>query len=86
MYLLVILVFFIAGMAVAGISGVAEGAGLAGGAIVFFYGAITAATAFIVSLFVANKAKPDVILSINKVLGGLLLVAICLLVYRLSRL
>ena len=62
MYLLVIPVFFIEGMAIAGLSGVAEGAGLAGGgAIVFFYGVITAIIAFILALFVAHKTKFEII-------------------------
>ncbi len=82
MYLLVILVFFIAGMTFAGVFGVAEGKGLAGGAIVFFYGVTTAIIAFILALFVAHNAKLGTIIKINKIFGILFFLAACLFVYR----
>ena len=82
MYLLVILVFLLAGITIAGASGVAKGQGLAGGAIVFFYGVITATIAFIIVLFVAYKAKPKTIIKINKIFGILFFLAACLVVYR----
>ncbi len=82
MYLLVVLVFFMAGMTLAGVSGVAKGQGLAGGAIVFFYGVFTAIIAFIISLFVAYKTTIKRIIKINKIFVVLLLVAVCLFVYR----
>ncbi len=82
MYLLVVLVFFIAGMTIAGISGVAEGAGLAGGAIVLFYGLIAAILAFILALFVAHKTQIETIIKINKIFGILFFLAACLFVYR----
>ena len=82
MYLLVILVFLLAEMTIAGASGVAKGQGLAGGAIVFFFGVITATIAFIIVLFVAYKAKPKTIIKINKIFGILFFLAACLVVYR----
>ncbi len=82
MYVLIILVFFMAGMTLAGVSGAAKGQGLAGGAIVFFYGVITAIIAFILSLFVAYKAKVSTVIKINKIFGMLFLIAACLFVYR----
>ena len=82
MYLLVILVFFMAGMTIAGVMGVAEGQGLAGGAIVFFYGVITAIIAFILALFIGHNAKLVTIIKINNIFGILLLLGACLFVYR----
>ena len=82
MYLLVILVFFMVWTTIAGVTGAGKGQGLAGGAIVFFYGVNTAIIAFVASLFVANKAKVGNIIKINKYLGILLLIAICLITYR----
>jgi uncharacterized protein YacL len=77
-YLLSTLVFFILGMSFAGITGAAENQGLAGGAIVVFYGIITAILAFVVSLFVAYRAKLQFVVLSNKVLSILLL---CLLIF-----
>ena len=82
LYLLVILVFFMVGMTIAGVSGVADGQGLAGGAILFFYGVITAIIAFILSLFIAHNAKIGTILKIDKILGIVFFLAACLFVYR----
>jgi prolipoprotein diacylglyceryltransferase len=83
MYLLIILVFFMAGMTIAGVTGVAEGQGPAGGAIVFMYGVFTSIISFIISLFVAYKAKINTIKKINKIFGILLLVAGSLFAYRI---
>ena len=82
MYLLVILVFFMAGMVLAGTAGAAKGQGLAGGSIIFGYGVFAAFIAFIVSLFVVHKAKINTIVKINKIFGILLLIAVCLIIYR----
>ena len=82
MYLLVIFVFFMAGMTIAGVFGVAKGQGLAGGAIIFMYGIITAIIALILSLFLVNKAKIGTIIKINKFLGILFFLAVCLFIYR----
>lgn len=84
MYMLTLLLFFIVGMTIAGVTGVAKNQGLAGGAIVFFYGIITAIIAFIVALFVAFKTTPETILKINKILGVLLLLALCGIGYRIA--
>jgi hypothetical protein len=85
MYVLVILVFFMAGMTITGISGVAKGQGLAGGAIVFFYGVVTAIIAFILSLFVAYKMQIGTIIKINKILGIIFIFAACLFTYRVIK-
>lgn len=68
-YLLIILVFFAIGILYAGLTGAAEGQGLAGGAIVFFYGIISAFLAFIFSLFVVYKVEYRTIVIANRVLG-----------------
>jgi len=82
LYFLVILLFFLGGMAIAGVTDAAKGQGLAGGAIVFMYGVIMAIIAFIISLFVTYNANFKTIIRINKILGILLLLAICLVVFR----
>jgi phosphoglycerol transferase MdoB-like AlkP superfamily enzyme len=81
-YLLTILVFFVLGMLLAGLSGVAEGQGLAGGAIVFFYGIVSAFLAFIVSLFIAFKAKHKTVVVLNKILAILLFVFAVYITFR----
>jgi len=83
MYLLVIIIFFMAGMTLAGVSGVADGQGLAGGAIVFFYGVISAIIAFMFSLFVVYKTKIITVIKINKILGVVFLLAVCIFIYRI---
>lgn len=83
MYFLAFLLFFIIGMSIAGFTGAAKGQGLASGAIVFFYGVITATTALGISLIVAFKSQIKDIIKINKILGFLLLLAFCFLTYRI---
>jgi len=77
-YLLSLLVFFIIGIIVAGLSGAAENQGLAGGAIVVFYGIVSALLAFVVSLFLAYRAKFQFVVLSNKILFILLL---CLVIF-----
>lgn len=82
MYLLVFLIFFIVGMTFAGVAEVAKGQGLAGGAVVVFYGFYTAIIALVISLFIAHKTSEDTIIKINKIFGILLLIAVCMVIYR----
>ncbi len=84
LYILVIPVFFIIGAALAGISGVAADQGLAGGAIVFFYGIITALGALIISLLIAYKSDYSSLIRLNKILGITCLLVIGLFVYFVS--
>lgn len=81
-YLLTILIFFVLGMLLAGLGGAAEGQGLAGGAIVFFYGIVSTFLAFIVSLFIAFKAKLKTVLVLNKILAILLFVLSVYITFR----
>lgn len=82
-YFFMILVFFIAGMYYAGITGAAEGQGLAGGAIVLGYGVITAFIALLVSFVVAYYTPREVIVRINQVLGVIFLIFVAITAYRL---
>lgn len=82
MYVLVGLVFFVVGAAVSGVADVAKGQGLAGGAIVVYYGIVTAIVAFIASLFIAYKTSNDAVVRINKIFGVLLLLVVCIVVFR----
>ncbi|WP_191858863.1 hypothetical protein [Hanstruepera ponticola] len=69
LYLLASITFFFLGMFYAGITDAAKGQGLAGGAIVFGYGIISAFFALLISIFLAYKASRKAILTVNKVLG-----------------
>ncbi len=68
-YLLSILVFFLLGMSLAGITSAVAGQGLAGGAILFFYGIVTAFLAFIVSIVIAYRVKLKTITLLNKMIA-----------------
>ncbi len=81
-YLLSSFLFFFIGMVLAGISGVAKGQGLAGGAIILGYGVMSGAIALIASIILAIYLKPSTIYFLNKVLGGIAAIAMLFLVYR----
>lgn len=68
LYLFSFMVFFMAGMLYTGITGAAEGQGLAGGAIVFMNGLSFAVAAFIVAVFAVNYAAPGSVRITNIIL------------------
>ncbi|MDR9367050.1 MAG: hypothetical protein RI575_17070 [Balneolaceae bacterium] len=82
-YFFMIVVFFFAGVYYAGITGAAEGQGLAGGAIVLGYGVITAFIALLVSFFIAYYTPREVIVRGNQVLGVIFLIFIAITAYRI---
>ncbi|MEL7002613.1 MAG: hypothetical protein AAFN93_07735 [Bacteroidota bacterium] len=82
-FLSVIMSFFI-GLLLAKVLGAGKGQMLAGGAIVLFYGIISAGVGFIASIFLAYELKTAVIIQLNKILGLLLVVIISWGSYKLS--
>lgn len=64
-----VIVFFFRGVYYEGITGAAEGQGLAGGAIVLGYGVITAFVALLISFIIAYHAPHEIVVKINQVLG-----------------
>lgn len=82
-YFFMIVVFFFAGVYYAGITGAAEGQGLAGGAIVLGYGVITAFVALLVSFIIAYHAPREIIVKVNQVLGVIFLIFIAITAYRI---
>ena len=83
LYFLSILVFFFVGASGAGFLGLAEGQGLAGGAIIFMYGVFTAVLAFISALILSYNASIPNIIKANKILGIVLLFFGAFLTYRI---
>lgn len=83
LYLLSILVFFFVGASGAGILGLAEGQGLAGGAIIFMYGVFVAALALISALIFGHNATIPNIIKVNKILGIVLLLFVAFFTYRI---
>ncbi|MEZ5059139.1 MAG: phage holin family protein [Saprospiraceae bacterium] len=73
-YLLALLDFFLLGLFLAGITGAGEGQGLAGGAIVLFYGIIGAGLALVVAIYLAIVTNLNFIKTANKILGALFIV------------
>jgi len=74
-YLLMLLTFFVVGLYIAGLVDAGKGQGLAGGAIVFGYGVISAGIAFVLSFFIAHLLPHKIL----KILNWLLLVLFILL-------
>lgn len=73
-YVLALICFFFIGLFIAKNTGAGENQGLAGGAIVLFYGIVTAGIALIVSFLAAYSLELKYIITLNKILGALLLV------------
>lgn len=84
LYLLTVLVFFVAGLLVAKITEAGKGQMLAGGAIVLFYGVVSSGLAFIASLFVARSAETRTVVKMNKILGAVFIVLAIVIAYNLS--
>jgi hypothetical protein len=82
-YFFMVLVFFFAGVYFAGLTGAAEGQGLAGGAIILGYGVIAAFFALLFSVFMAYSVQRDHIVRINKILGIIFLIFIAITTYRI---
>lgn len=78
-----IIIFFISGVYVAGITGAAEGQGLAGAAIVLGYGVITATIAFILSVILVQYVEKKTIIQANKILGVIFLIFAGITAYRI---
>ena len=83
MYIMAIPVFFMLGMAFGAWIGAAEGQGLAGGAIILFYGFIAAFIGLFLMIVVAARVKQlSVIKKINIVLFILFLASAAWITYR----
>ena len=82
MYFLAIIIFFVIGATIAGLSGAAEGQGLASGAIVFFYGLIGSFIGLVLAIFIAYQVEHKFIFRINRIFGVLFLVIACLATYK----
>jgi hypothetical protein len=84
LYLLTIIVFFVGGLFVSKFLGAGKGQMLAGGAIVLFYGLVTAGLAFIASLFVVRSLSHLTVVKINKVLGAIFIILASVVAYKIS--
>ncbi len=73
LYFLVLPTFFFIGALFAALLGVGDDPGLAGGAIIVFYGALTGLIAFIAALVFARRASGKTVGRANLILGGVLL-------------
>ena len=82
LYFLSLVVFLLAGFTFAAVTNVAEGQGLAGGAIVFNYGVLFAIIGLIGALFFVFYVKHEKIIIANRMLAVILAIAICILVYK----
>lgn len=81
-YVLTLVAFFFGGMYLAAITGAAEGQGLAGGAIVLFYGLVTALIALVLAVVLATKASLKTIKLVNVILAILVLVITVVIVCK----
>ncbi len=81
LYLLAIIVFFFLGAFFAGITDAGEGQGLAGGAIVVWYGLNFAFFAFLLSLIIAYRASQKFIVRLNKILSIVFLFVLVIFAY-----
>ncbi len=83
LYLLTFVVFFFVGSSYVGISGIAKDQGLAGGAMVLFYGLVFAGLAFIASLFLCYYAPHKTIVIVNKILAIVFIIFTAVFIYKL---
>ena len=65
LYLISFVTFFLVGASVAGVLGLAEGQGLAGGAIILGYGLFGSVTAVVIAIFMVNLCSNKVIVWTN---------------------
>ena len=82
-YFLTVIVFFFIGLYVASLVGAGKNQMLAGGAIVLFYGLVSAGLSFVLALIVAYRVTLRSVITINKILGVLFLVFIGLTAYKI---
>ena len=82
--LLATVVFLIIGMAFAGVTGAGKSQGLAGGAIVFGYGVAAGLIALGASVVSVRFLAERVVVTINKILALLLVLAVAVIVYRVQ--
>ena len=82
LYILSLIIFFVIGASIAGVTGAAEGQGLAGGAIVFFYGIIGSFLGLVLAIFICYKSTLKTVININKIFGLLFIVLVILGTYR----
>ncbi|TAH40395.1 MAG: hypothetical protein EYC69_11325 [Bacteroidetes bacterium] len=80
-YLLAIIVFFFLGAFFAGITDAAEGQGLAGGAIVFWYGLNFSFGALVLSLITVYHSSTKFIIKVNKILAIIFVLLFSVLIY-----
>lgn len=76
------MVFFLIGIYFAKLVGAGENQMLAGGAIIFFYGLVSAGMAFILALFIAYGVRHSTLIKLNKVLGAFFFLLICITAYK----
>ncbi|MCB9266353.1 MAG: hypothetical protein H6558_15095, partial [Lewinellaceae bacterium] len=69
LYLLALLVFFIAGLFYAGLTGAGEGQGLAASAIVLGYGVVFGLFALVAALFFAGYTTQKNVVAANRLLA-----------------
>jgi hypothetical protein len=81
-YFLTLLVFFVAGVYFAGLTGAGKNQGLAGGAIVLGWGVLFGGIAFFASFFIVHYAPQKVIVRLNYVLLLLVVMAYGITHYR----
>ena len=82
--LLTLLISFVFGVVFASLSGAAEGQGLAGGAIVFFYGLIGSIIGLIGGIILVRNSKKATIIKFNKVLMIVAFLITAWIVYRVK--
>ena len=84
MYILIPIVFLFLGASASSFLGAADDQGLAGGAIVLFYGLISALTVLIIALLFSTLLSSTTIRKINLILSFLVLLILLWLFWRLT--
>lgn len=82
LYFLTLVAFFFGGMTMAALTGAAKNQGLAGGAIVLFYGVIAAGLAFVFALILCYSISDKAVKIINWSMLGLIIVVAGLMKYN----
>ena len=82
--LLILLISFVCGAVIAGLSGAAEGQGLAGGAIILFYGFMGSIVGLIGGVILVRNTQKATIIKFNKVLMIVAIMIIAWIVYRVQ--
>ena len=84
-YILVILLAFFTGALLAATFGAAEGQGLAGGAIILIYGAVTAFSAFAAALVLVYFIPGNIVVQLNKLLFTILVFIAVMIIMRIKQ-